>query len=227
MIDQIDEQLKAWVTSVAGSVTIALTPPRDTSQTLPQADPVVHVYLMGIVPALAAPDPKKLPRQVMLDYLIAVRGNDPEQAHKLLGLLILAALDSTAFTLNFEPLPVETWLAFGTEPQPAFVLRVPLNRDRSAVDVKVVRQPMVLREASISSLQGVVLGPKDLPLAGVLVELPGLRQYQRTDVHGHFRFPTVPLDPPIKSLRVSGKGHELDVNVESITNPLVIHLFEE
>ncbi|HVU10718.1 MAG TPA: carboxypeptidase-like regulatory domain-containing protein, partial [Phototrophicaceae bacterium] len=211
------------VTSVAGSVTVALTPPRDP----PQVDPVVHVYLMGIVPALTAPDPRKLPRQVMLDYLIAVRGSDPERAHKLLGTLVLAALDSTEFTLNYDPLPVETWLAFGTEPQPAFVLRVPLVRERPAADVQLVRQPMVLREASIASLQGVVLGPKDLPLAGVLVELPGLRQYQRTDAQGHFRFPTVPLDPPVKSLRVSGKGHELDVSIESVASPLVIHLFEE
>jgi len=222
MIDQIDERLKTWVASIVGDVPVAFTPPREA-----QADPVVHLYLMKIVPVLANPDPNRLPRQVKLCYLIVVRAADPAAAHKLLGELIFAALDSTEFEIDYEALPPETWLALGAELQPAFVIQVPFNRERPASTTQVVRVPMVTRATSITSLQGVVLGPKDLPLQGVLVELPGLRQYQRTDSRGRFRFPTVPVDPPTKLLRVSGKGHELDVNVEQGTDPLVIRLFEE
>jgi len=222
MIDQIDERLKTWVQSVVGSVTVALTPPREA-----QADPVVHLYLMKMVPVLATPDASRLPRQVKLHYLVAVRAADPDQVHKLLGELILAALDSTDFDLDYEPLPPEIWLALGTELQPAFVIQVPFNRERPASTAQLVRVPMVTRATSVTSLQGIVVGPKDLPLAGVLVELPSLRQDQRTDSRGRFRFPTVPADPPTKLLHISGKGHELEINVEQGTDPLIIHLFEE
>ena len=222
MIDQIDERLKAWVESVVGDVAVAFTPPGDA-----QADPVVHLYLMKIIPVLAAPDATRLPKQVKLCYLVVVRSADPEQMHKLLGELVFAALDSTDFEIDYDPLPPETWLALGSELQPGFVIQVPFNRERPTANPQLVRVPMVTRASSITSMQGVVVGPKDLPLAGILVELPGLRQYQRTDAHGRFRFPTIPAEPATKLLRVSGKGHELEVNVEQGADPVVIHLFEE
>src|SRR6059058_6056880 len=78
MIDQIDERLKTWVASIVGDVPVAFTPPREA-----QAEPVVHLYLMKIVPVLANPDPNRLPRQVKLCYLIVVRAADPAAAHKL------------------------------------------------------------------------------------------------------------------------------------------------
>src|SRR5436190_2759699 len=138
MIDQIDERLKAWVENVLGAVDIALTPPRET-----QPDPVVHLYLLQLVPALATPDNRRLPRQVMLHYLVAVRAAEPERAHQLLGDLIFAALDTSDFELDFNPVPVETWIALGVEPQPAFVLKAPLTRERVMPDVPLVRVPMV------------------------------------------------------------------------------------
>ncbi|MEO8392029.1 MAG: hypothetical protein ABI700_03465 [Chloroflexota bacterium] len=222
MIDQIDERLKAWVAGVLGDVSIALTPPRET-----QDDPVVHLYLMKIVPTLATQDASRPPKQVKLHYLITVRAAAPEQSHKLLGELIDAALDSTDFEIDYDPLPPETWLALGAELQPGFVIQVPFTRERTAAAAQLVRVPMVTRASSITSLQGVVVGPKDLPLAGILVELPTLRQYQRTDSRGRFRFPTVPAEPTTKLLHLSGKGHELDINVEQSTDPVVIRLFEE
>ena len=107
------------------------------------------------------------------------------------------------------------------------MIQVPFNRERPVTDTQLVRVPMVTHATSITSLQGVVVGPKDLPLAGVLVELPTLHQYQRTDSRGRFRFATIPAAPATKLLRISGKGHELEVNVEQGADPVVIHLFEE
>ncbi|MBI1257366.1 MAG: hypothetical protein GC204_07840 [Chloroflexi bacterium] len=222
MIDQIDERLKTWVTSVVGAVNVAFTSPGEM-----QADPVVHLYLMKIVPVLATQDASHPPKQVKLHYLVAVRAADPEATHKLLGELIFAALDSTDFEIDYDPITPETWLALGTELQPGFVIQVPFTRERPVPDTQLVRVPMVTHATSITSLQGVVIGPKDLPLAGVLVELPTLRQYQRTDSRGRFRFPTVPAAPATKLLRVSGKGHELEVNVEQGAEPVIIRLFEE
>lgn len=222
MIDEVDARLKTWVENVLGTVDVTLTPPREA-----QTDPVVHLYLLHIVPSLSSPDGKRAPVQVMLHYLVAVRAAQPEQAHRLLGDLIVAAIGNDEFTLEFEPLSVQTWIALGVEPQPAFILKVPLERELPEPDVALVRTPMVLRASSIASLQGVVLGPQDLPLYGALVELPDSRLYQRTDSHGRFRFPTVPADPPVKRVRVSAKGHELEMDIEQSAEPLVIRLFEE
>ncbi|MFN8452604.1 MAG: carboxypeptidase-like regulatory domain-containing protein [Anaerolineae bacterium] len=222
MIDEVDARLKTWVENVLGTVDIALTPPRET-----QTDPVIHLYLLQVVPSLTSPDGKRTPVQIMLHYLVAVRAAEPEQAHKLLGELILAAVDNPDFTLEFDPLPMETWIALGVEPQPAFILKLPLVRERPEPDTSLVRVPMVLRASSIASLQGVVLGPQDTPLYGALVELPDSRLYQRTDSHGRFRFPTVPADPPVKRVRVSAKGHELETEIDSTGEPVVIRLFEE
>jgi hypothetical protein len=224
MIDQIDERLKAWVTSVSGAVDVAFAPPRAAQG---DSDPVVHLYLMKIAPVLATPDTTRPPKQVKLHYLVAVRAADPVQAHNLLGALVLSALDSTDFEIDYEPPSPEMWLALGAELQPAFVIQVPFSREKPVVNPQLVRVPMVTHATSITSLQGVVVGPKDLPLSGILVELPTLRQYQRTDSRGRFRFPTVPADPPTKHLRLSGKGHELEIDVDQSTDPLVIQLFEE
>jgi hypothetical protein len=222
MIDEVDARLTTWVENVLGTVNVTLAPPHEA-----QADPAVHLYLLQIVPALSSPDGKRSPVQVMLHYLVVVRAAEPEQAHKHLGDLILAAIDNSEFTLDFEPISVHTWIALGVEPQPAFILKVPLDRVQPELDVALVRSPMVLRASSIATLQGVVLGPQDVPLYGALVELPPSRLYQRTDSHGRFRFSTVPADPPVKRVRVTARGHELEMDIEQPTEPLVIRLFEE
>lgn len=223
MIDQIDARLKAWVETVLGGVSVTFAPPRDTP-----AESVVHLYLYQAVPVLAAPDARRLPQRVMLHYLVAVRAEDALAAHKLLGDLIFAALENPDFDLNFDPLPPELWLALGTEPQPAFVLKVPLVRELPTPETQLVRQPMVTRITSTTSLQGVVLGGEDFPITGALVELPGYHLTQRTDSHGRFRFATVPADPPVKRVRVTAKGQVAEQEIDhSPTEAVIIRLFQD
>ena len=62
--------------------------------------------------------------------------------------------------------------------------------------------------------EGVLLGPKDTPLAGVLVEIGGLDQRTRTDGRGRFRFSTVPADLRRHPLRVHTKGRAFDLVAE-------------
>lgn len=223
MIDQIDERLKAWVETVLGSVPVTFAPPRDAL-----ADPVVHLYLTQVVPALAAPDARRSPARVMLHYLVAVRAEDSLAVHRLLGDLIFSALENPDFDLNFDPIPPEMWLALGSEPQPAFILKVPMVRELPTPDTPLVRQPLVTRLTSVTTLEGVVVGGEDYPLYGALVELPGFHMYQRTDSHGRFHFANVPADPPVKLVRVTAKGQVAELELDhSPTEPVVIRLFEE
>lgn len=218
MIDQFDARLKVWVETVAGGAAVTFAPPRDA-----QTDPVVHLYLYQIVPTLSAPDVRRSPQRVMLHYLVAVRAADPQVAHKLLGNLVFAAFDNPDFQLDFDPLPLTLWQALGAEPQPAFVLRLPLVRELPVPQTQLVRQPLVARISSTTSLQGVVLSENDVPIYGALVELAGLHLLQRTDSHGRFRFGAVPADPAVKLVRVTAKGQVAEQEVEqSGDTPVVI-----
>ena len=80
-------------------------------------------------------------------------------------------------------------------------------------------------EDFLQSLEGVVLGPQELPVVGARVELPALRLSTRTDSKGGFRFSAVPAQPASKLLRVTAKGRELSVQTEADAGrqPMVIH----
>ncbi|MCU0518329.1 MAG: DUF4255 domain-containing protein, partial [Oscillatoria sp. Prado101] len=70
---------------------------------------------------------QRTPLQAAARYLVTTWAGTPEDAHRLLGDLLFAAMDSAAFQAELNPLPAAAWTAFGLPPQPSFVLRVPLQ----------------------------------------------------------------------------------------------------
>jgi hypothetical protein len=87
----------------------------------------------------------------------------------------------------------------------------------------VLERPQV-RISAVTSLAGVVLGPKDVPIPRARVELPALNAVTYTDADGRFRFGAVPATPRTKQLRIVAKGSEQLVSPEPSENePLVIH----
>ncbi len=221
MIDQTDKRLKDWAATVADGVPISLAPPDDA-----QTGQGVSLYLLELAPQPPSGIARRLPLQLSLRYLVTTWADTPEEAHRLLGNLAFAAMESTEFEAELEPIPLAAWAAFHAVPRPAFVLRVPLRVERPEPSTKLVRKPMVVKTALITSLIGVVVTPDDVPLAGATVEFPALQLTVHTDAKGHFRFPAIPAEPPTRQLRVKAKGRELDVTVDqpgSEQEPLVIH----
>ena len=220
MIEQTDQRLKQWAASLLNSVNISLTPPGAVS-----SGEGISLYLMNLV---AAPPPrgiKRPPHQIMLYYLVTAWAEDLEQAHRLLGTLLFAALEHNEFEVECEPVPVATWQAFGIHPQPSFMLRVPLRQERPEIPAKLVRAPLVIQSAPLLSLSGIVLGPEDMPLAGARVEFPTLQIVEYTDATGRFTFPIVPGTPAAKFLRIRAKGREISIRVDqhsADSAPLVI-----
>jgi hypothetical protein len=220
VIDSIDLQLRGWVQALLPDTSVEFAPPaqRDVSDAL-----IVHLYLLQILPSLTRLQAASAISVLRLRYLIAISGGEPTVSHRLLGELAFAALESDEFEVDLEPLGADIWSALGVLPQPSLVLQVPLRRERPHPEAPLVRVPLVLDTATITSLTGVVLSPEDTPISGAHVELPDLHLRQRTDSRGKFHFPTVPRAER-QTVLVRAKGREVSVAVapSSHDEPVII-----
>ena len=223
MIDQIDQKLMTWMKDVMGEIAISLEPPGRNRN-----GRGISVYLFELAKKPPLRGAERPPLQVALHYLVTTWADTPEAAHQILGELTFAAMaaDKMAMEVDLEPLPSAFWATFNLPPQPAFILCVPLRKERSQPSTQRVRLPLDVHATPITSLHGVVVGPEDTPLANALVELPSLQQSVYTDGNGRFRFPTVPASPPVTRLRIRAKGLTQEMDVAQLSTDegaLVIH----
>jgi len=217
---QADEQIEAWIRTIAATEEIGFASPDDTRRTQ-----CVGVYLMEVAAMPVGRIAPLPPLHLTLRYLITVRMDDPHEAHRLLGDLLFAAMEHPTFEVEPGSPPLALWVALGAVVRPAFVLRLPLRRERPQAAVSRVRTPLIVRGTAAVPLHGVVLGPGDAPVADALVEMPALRYTRRTDTHGRFVFPNVPAGTPSPDMRIEAKGYELRARATSPTSerePLVI-----
>ena len=227
MIESVDQTLKAWLGTVFGNsqnLQISFGPPLAEGR-----GRGVGMYLMELG---YDPPPRSVTRtskQIALRYVVTAWAETPEEAHHLLGVIVFAAMDHPDFEVQLDPIPVATWLAFGVAPRPAFTLQVGLRHEREAPRKPLVKKPPALQQSPLGALAGRVvmrIDGVDMPLMGARVELPSFNLAIRTDAHGHFRFPAVPLEPRVKRVRVRAKNRELWITTElgmEEKAPLVIH----
>jgi hypothetical protein len=218
MIDEIDRSLGEWVGSVVTDTDVLLSLPREGVKR-----PAVSFQLMEIVNAVPSRREQPRPLEVSLRYLVTTWAETPEAAHHLLGEVLFAAMETGDFQVELKPLGADMWAAFGVAPQPAFLLQVPLVKQRPQPVKRVLERPEV-RVAGVTGLTGIVLGPKDIPIPRARVELPSSNAVTYTDADGRFRFGAVPAAPRTKQLRIVAKGSEQLVSEEPSENEfLVIH----
>lgn len=206
MIDQVDRRLRDWTQSTLPDAEVTFGAPLDAKE-----GTGVSLYLFDLINNPPARGTRRPPLQVALRYLVTSWAEEPHKAHRLLGDLMFAAMDNPDFDIEVDSIPVELWRALGVAPRPAFVIRVPLRRERPELERRLVRMPLVVKQSPIGSVEGIVVGPGDIPIANARVELPGLRRSTRTDSKGRFRFSAVPTEPPPEMLIVKAKGKEMSV----------------
>lgn len=222
MIDRVDLRLKEWIESVLEETEVSFRPP---GESMPGSG--IILYLMELASSPPPAGGRRPPLQIYLRYLVTAWSDEPEEAHRLLGELVFAAMENRDFEVELEPIPVGTWRAFGVVPRPSFVLRAPLRRERLEPTAPVVRAPVVVKSSPIVSLAGVVLGPDSKPIMDAQVEVEGLKLFTRTDNKGRFRFPAVPAEPPDCFLRITARGQDLVTRVKAKAEEsglLIIHL---
>jgi Pvc16 N-terminal domain len=228
MIEKADQQIKDWINSVVtGTVVVFGLPDQAATETQ------IALYLMDISQGNIARVNKRPPLQIFLRYLVTVWAPRPEDAHRLLGELIFAALEkpekeAPEFEVLTEPLPVEAWAVLGVAPQPSFFLRVPLRRERPEPKAPLVRAPVVIHPSLMRPLTGVVYGPEKMPIMGARVEFTALGLVTRTNEQGRFHFTGVPTTVPLK-LSVQAKGQRQEVDLPNTSaargdEPLEIRL---
>ncbi|MBO0777707.1 MAG: DUF4255 domain-containing protein [Ktedonobacteraceae bacterium] len=220
MIDQVDRELQAWVKSVVVEDNVVLGPPHQLD-----GKQGISLYLL----ALADPLPMWVNRQpatrLALRYLVTAWAENDEEAHRLLGKLIIAEREKREYELDLADLPATIWTAFGIAPRPAFILCVPFYFAQPEPATPLVQGPLVVQGSPVVSLHGVVLGPGDVPIVGARLELPTLQLHGYTDTQGRFLFTSVPGESRHLQLLVKAKGHVQNVIVErpiSDREPLAI-----
>jgi hypothetical protein len=210
MVNDIDQTLKEWVSTVVPGVAVTLDIPTDTKT----ADKGISVYLLDILQTPPPSTLKRAPLQLTLRYLITAWSDSMEDAHKMLGQIAMAALDQSGFMVESESVPIELWRAFGIAPRPSVIVRLPLRQERPEPQSKPVLSPMQVKVSSVNSFFGVLIGrPGDLPLADAAVEVPLLGLLTRSDRKGRFSFHSVPSELPL-AIRIRAKGKEFQFQVE-------------
>jgi len=223
MIERIGQEIKDWISSVITGVEVALGLPDDGAQSAQ-----IGLYLMDLSQSNCARVGKLSPFKINLRYLVTARSPRAEEAHRLLGELIFAALqkpekEAPEFEVVVEPLPVEAWAALGAPPQPSFFLRAPLRRERPEPEVPMVTEPVVLQPSPMRMLSGTVYESGGMPIMGARVELLTLGIATRTDEWGRFRFAGVPSNGQLKLL-VQAKGQTKEIDYSIGDEPLEIRL---
>lgn len=221
MIDEADRRLREWVRAVDESAEVTLEAPTDQPE-----GRGVSLYLLGIGERPPARGAERPPLQVWLRYLVTTWAPDRRDAQGLLLELAFAAMEDEAMQLDLEPLPADLWAALGARPQPSFLLRLPLRRERPVEAAPPVLWPLRVEPGRSIGLEGLVLGPREIPIAGASVEIPALQRQTRTDRRGRFRFARLP-GPPVRTelvVRAKGRSISLTVSEPDPDRPLVVHL---
>lgn len=140
MIDRIDRLLKDWVGTVLEDTEVWLLPPRELADKR-----AVGLYLIDLLHTPPVHNSRRLALQISLRYLVTTWAEHPEDAHRMLGDLVFAAMEHTEFEVDLEPVPTELWSAFGLAPRPSFRLRLPLRRERPEPAIPRVRTPVEVK----------------------------------------------------------------------------------
>jgi hypothetical protein len=212
MIDGADRNLGDWVKAILPDTALSFAPPGTEA-----GDAVVNLYLLELRDAGTRRTPRQEPHaQVSLRYLVSTWAEDSIESHRMLGALLFAALERPEFEVDLSPLPPAIWTALGTRPRPAFVIETPVRQPRAARTAPMVRAPLVVEQSPTASLEGIVLGPNDVPIGDAQVELAGLGQAVRTDRAGRFRFGLIPAGEGAIELNVAARGRSVTVTAPEL-----------
>jgi hypothetical protein len=222
MIDEIDRQLTGWIGTILDKASVSLAPPGP-----PDSAKGVGLYLMELVQSQATRGTRRPPLLMTLRYLVTTQAPKPEDAHQMLGALVIAALQNPDFEIEQDPLPLSLWTTLGIAPRPAFVLRVPFRQERPEQRAPLVRKSLVVKQLPIRTFGGQVVGPQNIPIMNARVDMPSLDLTTTTDSKGRFYFSSVPAVSGARLLVIRAKGQEFSINTQQTASekePLVIQL---
>lgn len=205
MIDDIDQLLKGWVSSVADNARISLS-----LEEKPDADLSVSLYLMDILNMPVSGQGRNLPLQVRLRYLVSTVAENMEEAHQLLGKLLFSAMEKPEYEVGLESVDMRVWLAAGVAPRPAFYLSLPMRMERAG-HARLIRTPPELVYRKMRKLDGVLMGPGNVPVPNGRIELADSKLSTNADEQGRFHFSAIPDKPLKRKFFICAKGQDFEL----------------
>jgi hypothetical protein len=151
-------------------------------------------------------------------YLLTASG---PQALRLLDKVLTAAALAGDPQFSLEAGDPALWRALGVPPRPAVLIEAPAQILHPEVHVSPVLQPLRITIIPRVLLTGRVVGPGDVPLAAMRVEVLGTSYKTETDAQGRFTIAGVPEAPEVR-LRLVGRGQILTAQVDPTDADLVI-----
>lgn len=220
MLEQSDEEVTRWAQGVLPDADVAVGPPVQASDA-----PAVSLHLLELSDLPSPRGPGRVPLRACARYLVTTAASDAGTSHRLLGALLFAAMARPDFDVGFAHVPPGLWAGAGVIPRAAFTLGVQLSVEQREDPAPLVREPLIVRGAPLAALEGIVVGPGELPVADAFIRLPALAASTRSDHRGHFRFATVPSDVPTHVL-VRAKASEFPFTIASPPDaePVVLRL---
>jgi len=219
MIEEIDQRLREWAGSIASDADISLSISAKADNGVS-----VSLYLMDILGMPAFGQGRRLPLQVRLRYLVSTVAESEAVAHELLGKLLFSAMEKPEFDVLLEPIEMSIWQAFGVNPRPAFHLSLPMRVERQE-EASLIRTLPELVHKKIRNLDGILLGPGDIPVPNARIELADIKRSANTDENGRFHLSSIPETPLKRQFLISAKGQEfsIEANLTSETEQLILH----
>lgn len=189
---------------------------------LPDGTPAVYVWPLAVLPEQRLRTATGTePLRLRIRHLVTVDGPEPVASAPLDRVLEAAAEDGD-FPLVVEPIDNDLWLALGLRPRLGLLVDMRAYVARTPRPVPRVRSALRMDHVPMRSMRGRVVGPGEVPLAGIRVQAAGTGTATYTDSSGHFALSgLVPGDRT--RLLLSGKGLHLQAEVASATaEPVVI-----
>ncbi len=116
MIDQVDGRLEDWIGTVLEGTNVSLAAPSGT-----ETGRGIGLYLMELMHTPPPRGARRPPLQISLRYLVTTWAEKSEEAHRMLGELVFAAMEHPEFEVERDPVPVTLWTALGVAPRPSFM----------------------------------------------------------------------------------------------------------
>lgn len=219
MISDVDDRLANWAAAVApgADVVFALRPPVAEQLTIG-----LYLYAVAHEPSPRTWD--RPPHQIRVRYLVTVAAASPRDEHQVLGDLLVAALDDAGLQVETLPWSAAEWGAAGLPPTPAFAVSTLVFVERPLESAPPVLHELDIHAVETIDLVGTVVGPGEIPLVDVRVELVGAGRTTRTNAKGQFRLSAVPAVATERELLLTSKNRRTSVTASQQNDPLLIRL---
>jgi hypothetical protein len=214
MITEADADLESWLSVLVAPASVSIGPPVAAAT---GSGVSVHLLALAGHPPLRGAGRPAI--QAKLRYLVTAWAPTTGESHQLLDSVLVAAEQREGVEVSFEGVDGATWLALGVHPQAALLLDVPVRRELPRPVTHRVLQVPAVQFNTMESLDGVLLGNRDVPVAHAEVVLASPRRRAWTDSRGRFHLAGVPADGQPKHLEVSARGKTTMVDVSQADGP--------